>query len=172
MIPGAPIPMAAYGSHFAVLAATVARTSGPVAEVGCGCFSTPLLEALIHPPRRWTTFETDPRWFNLVDHPFLPNHDSRIIGKRQVPDLRDYEVAFIDGEIPEFRADIALGCGARILVCHDAEPHWDHIQQYRKRLLPAFKYHAFYSRLDPWTLIVSNDVDPFDLLPRTLLFPE
>lgn len=172
MIPGLPPPNPAYATHFPVLASVVASTTGAVAEVGSGQFSTPLLESLVHPPRRWTSFETDLNWLHSLRHPRLPNHDLRIIDPLQVPDLSDYEVALIDGGEPSFRADIALGCGARIIVCHDANPDWEPTYHYRERLLRRFRFHAFYCRLNPWSLIVSDFVDPRDLMPRGLLFKE
>lgn len=172
MIPGLPPPDAAYATHFPVLAAVVARTSGDVAEVGSGQFSTPLLEALIQPPRKWATYETDPSWISSLRLARLPNHRVVPLGAEQVPDLSGFEVVLIDGEIPGHRADVALGCQGRILLLHDANPDWEPTYHYRERVVPRFRYHAFYSRLRPWTLIVSNDVDPFSFLPRTLLFRE
>lgn len=172
MIPGLPPPDPAYATHFPVLAAVVARTTGDVAEVGAGQFSTPLLEALVHPPRRWTTFETDPNWIRGLRMPLLPHHDVRPLPPERVPNLSSYEVALIDGEVPYHRADIALSCGARILILHDANPDWEPTYHYRERVIPRFRYHAFYGRLRPWTLIVSNEVDPMGLLPPTLLFRE
>jgi len=172
VIPGLPSPNSAYSTHFPVTAAVVAATSGDVAEVGSGCFSTPLLEALVRPPRRWTSFETDLGWLHSLKHPRLPNHNLRIMGGGGVPDLRGYEVALIDSGNPGFRADIALGCGASILIMHDANPGWESVYRYRERLIPRFKFYALYCRLEPWTMVLSNEVDPFDLLPNGLLFRE
>lgn len=172
MIPGLPQPNPSYGTHFPVLASIVGATSGDVAEVGSGQFSTPLLEAIVRPPRRWTSFETDLNWLHSLRHPRLPNHDLRIISPLQVPDLSRYEVALIDGGEPSFRADIALRCNARVLIVHDANPDWEPTYHYRERLLRCFRYHAFYCRLNPWSLILSDSLDPFALMPSGLLFRE
>lgn len=172
MIEGLPRPDPTYATHFPVLAAVVARTTGAVAEVGSGQFSTPLLETLVHPPRRWATFETSPTWISNLRIPRLSNHQIIPVRPNEVPDLTGYEVAFIDGEVPAFRADIALGCGAHILIMHDANPDWEPTYHYRDRLRSRFKFHAFYGRLRPWTMILSNHVDPFDLLPPSTLFQE
>lgn len=172
MIAGVPFrPDAGYSTHAPVLAALIAKTGGGVAEVGAGFFSTPLLEAMVRAPRELATFETDPSWFYSMLPERRPGRTVRFRLEGEIPDLRRFEVALVDSSPSSFRADIAVWCGAKIVVLHDANPDWEGDYGYRARVLPKFRYHGFYARLYPWTLVVSDEVDPVELLPG-LLFRE
>lgn len=158
-------------SHYPILAAALARTTGPVLELGMGWGSSPMLHAMCRLMKRTlASYETNREWYELfawMDEPrhwvsWVPD-----IARAQFPIL-DYDVAFIDFAPGEPRRDVALGLAerARFILLHDAEqdpPHGGGNYQY-ETIIPQFKYHEFYRVVRPHTLILSN-YEPFGLSP-------
>lgn len=147
-------------SHFPVLAAAVAKTTGAVLELGSGWGSTPLLRAMCK-NRVLESYDSDLEWSQKMGVPHVPDW------KSWQPAHAKYGVAFIDCAPGEVRAELALRLKgkAKFILLHDAECDGIHGGggNYRYDLItPNFKYVEFYRLLRPVTLILSDE-EPFGL---------
>lgn len=161
-----------YGTHMPALVTTVAFTKGPVLEMGCGDFSTPLLHALCAKDQRFLlTVDTDKKWLgyflDLYSHWhqlwYLPVYEDDWM-KNPKPYLWDqignnvhWSVVFIDHRPGERRViDIQrLRNNTDIFVVHDTqEASYDY-----EPTLSSFKYKYVYERYTTQTTIVSDTID-------------
>jgi hypothetical protein len=133
----------------------VARTGGPVLELGCGDYSTPLLHLLCR-NRPLVSVETDRGWLERYSDLRTKDHEFHLAqdwAGAAIIDQREWDVALVDhapGErrVPEIRRLINR---ARFIVVHDTE---DGGYGY-DRVLPEFKYRFDFKRWEPWTSVVS-----------------
>ena len=167
----------AYGTHFPVLATIAANTSGPILEMGCGDYSTPMLHALCAPTKRMlVSTDADKRWLELfVDmqrdwHTFTyvpayePHSERNNLGFSVGQHVWDtigsdthWSMVFID-HTPGLRRvdDIArLRSHTDIFVIHDAQDKWFGYDEAVK----TFKYIYEYRRYHVTTLVVSDTID-------------
>lgn len=142
-------------THFPILAACVARTSGPVIELGCGDYSTPMLHLLCK-NRLLVSVESDASWLARYEDLKSPNHELSLVrdwSSASRIEERTWDVALVDhapGErrVPEIRR---LMHRAKFIVVHDTEdPGYGY-----ETVLPEFRYRYDYKRLRPWTTVVS-----------------
>jgi hypothetical protein len=148
-----------YHSHYPVLAAAVARTSGAVLELGCGWGSTPMLRAMCK-DRPLESYDTDKHWAGLFGVPIVEKWS------KWEPVHPQYGVVFIDcapGEERKFLA-LRLKGRAKFMVLHDHEAG-SAAAYYYEDIIPQFKYAEVYRLLRPHTLILSDD-EPFGLTPK------
>ena len=123
-----------YGSHLSALVAALLATDGPVLELGCGFFSTPMLHAMCeHDGRRLVSIETSPEYFGTMlerygsdGHELYYVHQHEPFALSSIPKLADvlvWAVVLVDQESYHQRAlDIDyLADKAEYLVVHDAE---------------------------------------------------
>lgn len=161
-----------FGTHIAPLLTAVLHTTGPVLEMGCGDFSTPLLHAVCAQTRRLlVSTDTDQAWLALFRdletawHRFeyVPVYeDDWAINPK--PTLWDaigsdthWGVVFVDHRPGERRAvDIArLRHQADIIVAHDTQEAG---YQYEP-VFATFKYRYTYERYAVQTTLVSDTVN-------------
>ena len=153
-------------SHFPILAAAVAGTTGPVLELGCGWGSTPMLEIMCRRQRRvLESYETDEQWAGLLRVSHVPNWEAWTPRLHSV-DGPAYSVAFIDCAPGEVRGRLAvrLRRAARFILLHDAlsdPPHGGGNYRYDE-IVPEFRFVEYYRVVRPATLILSDD-EPFGL---------
>lgn len=149
-----------WGSHFPILAACVARTRGPVLELGCGWYSTLLLHLLCSSYRRLVSVETNMGCFDQFVDLRTEHHEFRFVENwDNFPlDQTEWDVAFVDHAPGERRViDIGRLKGhARFIVVHDT----DAACYGYERIFPSFRYRFDYKRAVPWTTVVS-DIEPF-----------
>ena len=147
-------------SHYPVLAAAVARTTGPVLELGCGWGSTPMLRAMCRVMnRKLESYDTDKEWADKFGVPVVQDQRWDL----WEPLEKHYGVIFIDCSPGEIRRDLAvrLKDQATFQVLHDHEAG-SAAAYYYETILEYFKYNETYRMLRPHTLILSN-VEPFGL---------
>jgi hypothetical protein len=161
-----------YGTHMAPLLTVVARTNGPILEMGCGDYSTPLLHALCAPTQRFLlSTDTDKRWLSLFldlrtqwhQFDYIPVYEDDW-SRNPKPELwdrigtdRHWSVIFIDHRPGERRVvDIVrLRNYTDIFVVHDSQqPTYGY-----DRVLATFKYRYVYERYATQTTIVSDTID-------------
>ena len=161
-----------YGTHMIPLITVVVNTSGPILELGCGDFSTPLLHALCSKTKRYIlSTETSYSWLKLfMDlqtdwHEFL--HVSVYEDDWQLnprPELWDnignqkhWSVVLVDHRPGERRViDIMrLRKNTDIFVVHDTEQ----LSYGYESVLKSFKYRYIYDRYQTQTTIVSDVID-------------
>lgn len=174
-------------SHYPILAAVVARTTGPVVECGVGWGSTPLLHYLCR-NRPLLSADMDEKWLALWDGYHTGSHTFRHltpirkivegssgvnekietwvafcteVGKQLEP-----SVVFLDQAPGEARVPcaIALKRYTRFIVAHDLEadePGGGGNYRWRD-LNGVFKYHVRSKRMGPWTGVYS-DVEEFPI---------
>lgn len=181
-----------YGTHAPVLAAALAKTTGPVMELGMGWGSTPLLHAVCAMQgKHLYSMDGDINWVremmravgepelrpglnSLVTGYFPPEHQFRHVEPGRwcewvtAAARWSWGVVFIDCAPGEIRKDLALALksSAKFIILHDAlqdPPHGAGNYRYES-IIPQFKYHEFYTVLKPATLILS-DYEPFLLGP-------
>jgi hypothetical protein len=161
-----------YGTHMEPLLTVAAHTSGPILELGCGDYSTPLLHALCKKEqRKLVSVDTDKKWLSyFLDlerawHTFLyvpVYEDDWSVNPK--PYLWDYvgknvqwSVVLIDHRPGERRVeDIArLRPETDIFVVHDTnQPTYNYEQ-----LLSTFRYKYVYRRYSIQTTVVSDTID-------------
>lgn len=151
--------LSAAGTHMAPLMTVVAHTTGPILELGCGDFSTPLLHAACSGSQRLlVTTENNKMWMNyFLDmannwHKFILVNDWNKIGNDT-----HWSVVFVDNAPGGQRiVDIArLRKNTDIFVAHDTE---DVFYNYNS-ILPTFKYRYTYKRYPVTTTVVSDVID-------------
>lgn len=149
-------PDLGYGSHFPVLAAAVAKTTGPVLELGCGWTSTPMLRLMCR-DRKLESYDTDKEWAKTFDVPLVERWD------KWEPKEQHYGVIFIDCSPGEERKHLAMRLKdkATFLVLHDHEAG-SAAAYYFEHIIGEFKYNETYRMLRPHTLILSDE-RPFGL---------
>lgn len=157
-----------WGSHVPALLTAILHTQGPVLEMGCGHWSTPILHAVCGAQGRFLlSAESDEAWLNLVRsngfecswHHFVFVADAmkkpenwNTIGNNQ-----RWGCVFIDHAPGERRvADIArMRSLADVLVVHDTDaPSYGY-----EPVLSSFKYRYDYTVYLPQTTVVSDTVD-------------
>lgn len=162
-----------YGTHMAPLITAVMNTKGPVFEMGCGDFSTPLLHAICKSQNKYLlSTDTSKNWLDLfLDlksglHEFIyvpvyeddenlnPNPDiwDKIGNNKSI-----WGVVFIDHRPGERRKiDIKRFANkADIIVVHDTEnPDYGY-----ESVFKDFKYRYDYKRYCPFTTLVSNKIN-------------
>jgi len=166
-----------FGTHFPALATVVTHTTGPILEMGCGDYSTPLLHALCAPTGRtlvstdvsqeWIEFFLDMQrdWHTFIYvSAYEPHHDANnawfSVGQGMwdtVGSDTHWSVVLIDHS-PGLRrvADIIrLRPQTDIFVVHDTED----MQYGYDRVLKTFKYIYEYRRYHITTTIVSDTID-------------
>jgi len=160
------------GSHVPILAAAVARTEGPVIELGTGWWSTPLLHWMCQWKRALVSYETDREWLEVMSQFKSEMHLMRHVTDWEEAEFYgNYGVAFIDcsmdaSQRPHHRPRLAkrLKGRAHFIVCHDTEADirpaagdygWAELDG-------LFKYQSTFTGIRPWTTVYS-DVEEFTL---------
>lgn len=167
-----PFTQAGVGSHFPVLAAAVARTTGPVLECGMGYWSSIMLYLMCKGKRDLLGLDSDPLWAGRFSGLYATGIIQGGIDTwvAYCQSLRDdiYQdgVIFVDNAPGEARVPmiIALKGKAKFIVVHDLEADippsagnygW-------KQLNGMFRYHTVFKDFRPWTGVFS-DVEEFVL---------
>lgn len=155
-------------SHVPVLAAALAKTTGPVLEFGIGYGSTPLLHAMCQVQgRRLTSFDNNLQWVEEFKSLECDGHSLHWVDNWEYrPSGVRHGVAFVDFAPGELRKNLALRVksDAQFILLHDAlqdPPHGAGAYKYEE-IIPYFQYHEFYQVVRPATLILSDD-KPFGL---------
>ena len=158
-----------FSTHLPVLAACVAKTEGPILELGSGNYSTLMLHHVCKvTQRQLVTVDWDETWFESVKSCLSPQDWHTVIlakmdGIEHIPVIMgtDWSVVFVDHwpswnrrlDLPKM-ADIA-----DLIVAHDSS-------QEDLGLTPVFdtfKYQFTWKVKHPWTTVVSNRI-PIDFL--------
>lgn len=161
-------------THYPILAACVARTKGPILELGVGLGSTPLLHYMAV-DRLIISADTDAKWLDVFAlgysapgaHEFVhvkPKAEGVAAGIQAWRDFSMIEAmqwgcALIDCAPGEARYELAMRlkdrCG--LIVLHDSEvDHGAGGNYMYSKLVPHFQYQSEFRRMRPYTLIVSN----------------
>jgi hypothetical protein len=155
-----------YFSHIPLLAAAVAKTAGPVLELGAGLGSTLMLHGLCGAMgRQLVTLDSDQDWLNKFTNLSRSWHQLKFVNSFH--DLleyrKDWGMAFVDHGIPEQRGQSVLHLQdtAALIVCHDTCHYF--LYGYEPTLT-GFKYRFNYKPHgigfdSPMTSIVSRTVD-------------
>ena len=158
-----------YGTHIAPLLTAVLNTSGPVFEMGCGDFSTPLLHGICKFQNKYLlSTDTSQEWLSLFRDMESSNHEFIYVPvyeddweKNPKPELwnnignQTWGVVFIDHRPGDRRkVDVKrFADKAEIIVVHDTEYDgygYDFTE---------FKYQYVYARYKTHTTILSNKID-------------
>jgi hypothetical protein len=146
-----------YASHLPVTARMVADCMEmwpelPVLELGCGHYSTPLLEAMCWKRAPFHVYASDANW--LQHFTTKAAFDKRIALESwdEFELTEDYSFCLLDNE--ELVVDRAkrldyLLDKCRVVVMHD----W---RTDSRVVLPQTRSHVIYTRYTPWTLIASR----------------
>lgn len=151
------------GSHLPLLMQAVARTAGPVLELGCGLYSTtPLHWACFVPKRKLVTYENNEDYYDFLRAYATDFHEVHCISDWDSIDIaRPWSVAFVDHEPchpgerdRRFREVQRLG-HAEYVVVHDTE----RVNEKRHRISEMnalFKYRFWFRDVLPNTTVFSN----------------
>lgn len=157
------------GTHVPALAAAVAAArAGSVLELGVGMYSTPLLHAMCAAVRRpLVSLDDNLEWIAKVETLRSPGHRIGLVPSWNecldwLPQYGNWAVIFVDhwtetGQ-ERLRSIDVMADRCELMVVHDAEH-----SVYGDFLNQRFLDRAAYTRMLPWTAIVSNvrDVSEF-----------
>lgn len=156
-----------FGTHYPLLAAALALVpEGPVLELGCGHFSTPMLHLMCAAQkRRLYTFETDQEWLDEFLTYESPLHSFQHVPLDEWPEVNqidaiEWGVAFVDHKPGEMRVReiLRLQGHTKLLVCHDTEPQpWE--MDRRGPGLNPWKYRYDFDAYQAWATAVSDEID-------------
>jgi len=163
MVKNRVLGSANWGTHITPLITAVANTDGPILEMGCGDFSTPILHAICAPTKRFLlSTESNKKWMNLFmdlkndwhHFQFVPSIDKWADIGRDI----HWGVVLVD-HAPALQriVDIKrLRNNTDIFVIHDTEAN--HVYKYEP-YLSTFKYKYQYKRYKTATTLVSDIID-------------
>jgi len=173
--PAAPAPLKQrrlgsnnYGTHIFALLAAVLNTTGPILEMGCGNFSTPLLHAVCSVNKRFLlSVEADTEWLKLFTNFVTDWHQFKlvpVISKKEcqawdnVGNEKHWSVVLID-HTPVVRRGIdimRLRQNTDIFVIHDSQNPKPYGYD---KIYPPFKYSYTYDVFFPTTTLLSDVID-------------
>ena len=154
------------GTHLPLLMKAMEVSTGRVAEIGAGFFSTPYLHWQTYLQRRkLVTFENDLKFLRFFDRYQTEWHDLVPVTDWDTIDLSsEWGVALIDHAPAERRIQeikrLADTCD--FIVVHDTEGRREGYYHYRDTLA-TFKYRKDFTAVRPHTCVVSNRI-PLDTL--------
>lgn len=139
----------------------VAKTTGPILELGCGLYSTtPLHWACFVPKRKLVTYENNPDYYEFLKAYATDWHEVHCVSSWDSIDISGpWSVAFVDHDSPgerdrRFREVQRLG-HAEYVVVHDTERANE--QRHRLSEMNAlFKYRYQFRDALPNTTVFSN----------------
>lgn len=147
------------GTHLPLLMQVMEVSSGRVAEIGAGYFSTPYLHWRTYlQKRQLVTFENDLKFLSFFERYQTDWHILVQVTDWDAIDLSgEWSVALIDHAPAERRIEeikrLADVCD--YLVIHDTEGRREHHYHYRD-ILATFKYRKDFTLVRPHTCVVSN----------------
>ena len=135
----------------------MAKTSGPVLELGSGITSTPFLFWLCRSQERlFISYDNDKTWIRNIGYPikYVSNWDNTKI------DNTHWSVVLVDHQPGERRHIDALRLKdkADYIILHDSGPKEDRYYHYKK-IYSSFKYRYDYKKFPPFTTVLSNFID-------------
>jgi len=149
-----------FGTHLPMLMGCVVKAGGPVLEMGCGYYSTPMLHYLCSAMGLdLTSADTSLEWLARFQslsrdwHSFVHVEDW---AKCSLFDGRWGVVLMDHGNARRRPRDTRRLAGkADMIVCHDS----DNTKMEYDEVLSEFKYRFDFKLFRPWTTVVSNHHD-------------
>jgi len=156
----------ANATHIGILAGMVAKTTGPVVELGVGHYSTPVLHYMSQVGRPTLSVETNKEWCEYFAnqyqnriHEFYCTENKLVsvdfFSNEQYKDIK-WDVAFVDNGPETDRAKCVqlLRDKAKYIVVHDSEPaavayNWGGIWD-------TFKHRYYWDFYGNGTIVVSD----------------
>ena len=142
-----------YGSHLPSLLRCVLATRGPVLEIGCGEWSTPVLNAVCRAMgREFASYEPNAVWASRIREATGATILSSIIPTPEWP----WSVVFVDHDPARARINTALAFAdtAEFIVVHDCQ--YPGIVELMPFAVKQFKYHFIDKSSPAETAIFSN----------------
>jgi len=153
---GNPEPVA---SHLILLTRVFDLSKGPVLELGTGYFSTLLLHWLATTYQRQVySYESKPYWYQRAKKYESQYHHIVLCADwPSAPIEQTWGMAFVDHSpgLQRPREVIRLAPWAAYIVIHDTQQESDGEYQF-STAWPSFKYRYDYTKVLPWTSVVSN----------------
>ena len=149
-----------YDTHRSPLREAIARTTGPVLELGMGDGSTPILNRVaVLCDRLVCSYDHIAAWVEKYQGLRGPQHRIELVTSYDDCPIEEtrWAVAFVD-HAPEGRRVIDLARlvqVTQVIVVHDTE----HPDYGYDRIFGLFKYRLDYKTHVPWTSLLSNHID-------------
>jgi len=149
-------------THLVALVRAFDLSEGPVLELGTGYFSTLWLHHLAT-AFRWHvwSYESKVHWYNRALRYASEYHHIEFCNNwADAPIDIPWGMAFMDHSPAQRRhEDVArLADLAGYIVCHDSQPESDYEFLY-SNVFPLFKYRYDFTKIKPWTVVLSNRFD-------------
>jgi hypothetical protein len=145
------------GTHLPILAKLLTNINGPILELGCGYFSTPILYWSAKANNQlFRSYESNKEWAEFIGYPvqYVSTWNDANLSETK------WAIAFIDHGQADLRAEHALMVkdNADFIVLHDTEPENNHWYNFNE-IYDQFKYKFNYTQITPHTTILSNTTD-------------
>ena len=151
-----------YATHLPLLLSAVARTTGPILELGTGLSSTFILHEICKVmDRRLVSLESDKDWYKKFTQLKSNTHELYLIDKYEDCQLIDeeWDVVLIDhAPAGRRKEDLKRVKNAQYIILHDTEPRSE-IHYHLDEPMNKFKYRFDFNKYDLWATIVSNHHD-------------
>lgn len=151
-------------THIPMLLKTVQLTQGPIAELGAGVYSTPLLHWLCAESRRpLVTYEQNEEYYLYAKKFVSRNHRVKLIKDWRTIDTKTHwSVVFVDQDAAS-RAETAilLKNSADYIILHDSDQ--ERLYRY-DTVYPHFENIYHWKFCKPYTTVVSNTKSLMELI--------
>lgn len=141
------------GSHRSALLDAIARTSGPILELGAGDQSTPILDAIaLATGRMLVTIDDSAQWLCRYERMVSPVHELVLVKDwSNAPiDRGPWGCALVDQSPALSRGETIsrIANVSQLIVCHDAE--FPQLYGYDRITLPIDRMWDY---VEPWTVV-------------------
>lgn len=146
-----------WGTHIPALVATLAKSKGPVLELGMGISSTPLLHALCFDQNKFLlSVDNDPVFTKMFSKYRSTGHHIELI--KDWDEILDgkWGVVLVDHKPDERRAiEAKKFTQSEFVILHDSEPAHNDLYHY-DQVYPLFKYRFDYKKASVHATVLSN----------------
>ena len=155
--------MDSYGTHIGLLTCAAMHTTGPILEIGCGDYSTPILHGICSKSnRKLVSVETKLDWFKKFKRFETSWHNVRFAKEEHETHKlqKRWGLVFIDGPDPTRSSFVKLVAKiSDVVLIHDTDLGYRH----NLRLYEFIHDEKVYNR---WTTLASNNGELFSTIVR------
>jgi hypothetical protein len=157
-----------YFTHIPILSTMIHKTTGSILELGCGYYSTLLIDSMCDNERLIISVDDNKEWLQnflflkRINHKFILIERNNWINKLKRLKRIPWDIIFIDsidqdesGKYLRARLLNFFKYSSKYIIIHDSEVEFDANHGWRQ-IINQFKYKYEYRIIKPYTTILSN----------------